>query len=358
MSCLSKRRSSSPLRSFLTWTVGAAASLLVALPAAVPAFAGGSAVVFIYHRFGESAYPSTNTTIAQLQAHIQVLTSGRFNVMPLPEIVAAIRRGRDLPDRTIGISIDDAFKSLYNEAWPRLRAAKLPFTVFIATDLTEGKHGAYMNWDQVREIAASPLVTIGGHTASHPHMPMLDAPKNAAEIEKSNDRFQAELGMRPDLFAYPYGEYSLDIRRTVTDAGFVAAFGQHSGVLHNGADPYFLPRFAMNETYGNKNRFILAANALPLETSDITPLDPLLRKADNPPIFAFTVRGAARKSVASIACYASGQGRTDLQRLGPDRVQVRVADAFPAGRARINCTMPAREGRWRWFGMQFYVPKP
>ena len=108
--------------------------------------------------------------------------------------------------------------------------------------------------------------------------------------------------------------------------------------------------------YGNKNRFNMAANALPLETNEITPQDPLLTKTNNPPTFSFTVRGDARKSLRSIACYASGQGRTELHRIGQSRIEVRVADAFPAGRARINCTMPTREGRWRWFGMQFFVP--
>lgn len=357
MSCPSILSGLSPRRCRAAKGVLAVATMLVVLPAAAPALAGSSAVVFMYHRFGESAYPSTNTRIDQLETHIKDLTSGKYNVMPLSEIVAAIREGRDLPDRTVGLSVDDAFKSLYEVAWSRLRAAKLPFTLFIATDPIDRKYGAYMNWDQVRELANDPLVTIGSQTASHPHMPMLTAEQNAGELKKSNERFQAELGKRPDLIAYPYGEFSLDVRRETENAGFVAAFGQHSGVLHHGADYYFLPRFAMNEAYGNKNRFNLAANALPLEANEITPLDPLLTRANNPPTFGFTVRGDARKALRSIACYASGQGRADLQRVGEDRIQVRVADAFPVGRARINCTMPTREGRWRWFGMQFYVPR-
>ncbi len=351
------RRFARPSRLCAVGLAAVAAGLLAALPAALPARAGGSAVVFTYHRFGESAYPSTNTTIAQLEAHIAVLTGGGFNVLPLPEIVAAINGERTLPDRTIGISIDDALRSFSTEAWPRLRAAKLPFTLFMATDPTEGRRPAYMSWDQVREVADDPLVSIGGHTASHPHMPDLDAATNAAEIARSNDRFQAELGMRPALFAYPYGEYGLEVRRVVVRAGYLAAFGQHSGVIHGDADRYFLPRFAMNETYGSKNRFMLAANALPLETSDVAPPDRLLVKGANPPAFAFTVRGAARRSVRAIACYASGQGRLGLRRIGRDRIRVQIPEAFPAGRTRINCTMPAGGGRWRWFGTQFYVPK-
>ena len=332
-----------------------AAALILLLSAS--AFAASSAVVFMYHRFGETTHPSTNTTIAQLDAHIEVLTSGRFTVLPLPEIVAAILEGRDLPDRTVGLSVDDAFLSLYTAGWPRFRESRLPFTLFVATGAIDRGYRNYMSWDRIRELAAAG-VTIGSQTETHPHMPVLTPEANAAELARSNKRFEQELGMRPTLFAYPFGENSRAVRNVVEQAGFVAAFGQHSGVLYPGADRYFLPRFAMNETYGSASRFRLAANALPIEAKDIVPVDPLLTSQTNPPAFAFTVTGAAIQGLAAIACYASGQGRAGLERRGESGVFVKVEKAFPPGRARINCTMPAGEGRWRWFGMQFYVPKP
>ena len=332
-----------------------AAALILAF--AGPAYAGSSAVVFMYHRFGETTLPSTNTTIAQLDAHIAELTSGRYAVLPLPEIVAAIREGRDLPDRTVGLSVDDAFLSLYTEGWPRFRKAGLPLTLFVATGAIDRGYRNYMSWDRIRELAAAG-VTIGSQTDTHPHMPLLSPEANAAELARSNERFERELGNRPSLFAYPFGENSRAVRGVVERAGFAAAFGQHSGVLFPGADRFFLPRFAMNEAYGGASRFRLAANALPIEARDIAPADPLLTADANPPAFAFTVSGAALRSLASIACYASGQGRAAVNRLTKDRIAVKVEKAFPPGRARINCTMPAGDGRWRWFGMQFYVPRP
>ena len=333
--------------------VAAAAALLVT----APAFAGSSAVVFMYHRFGEDTLPSTNTTLAQLDAHIETLKNGQFTVLPLPQIVAAIREKRTLPDRTVGLSVDDAFLSLYDEGWPRLRKAGLPFTLFVATDAIDRGYRNYMGWDQIRELAAAG-VTIGSQTASHPHMPLLPPGKNAAELARSNKRLKQELGKRPSLFAYPFGEISSAARSEVGKAGFVAAFGQHSGVLYHGADHLYLPRFALNETYGGLDRFLLAANALPIEAKDIAPADPLLTRRNNPPAFAFTVAGAALRELRSMACYASGQGRAALERRERGRVVVKLAEAFPPGRARINCTLPAGEGRWRWFGMQFFVPGP
>ena len=79
------------------------------------------AAVIMYHRFGEALYPSTNIRLEQFEAHIAELTSGPYTVLPLPEIVAALAEGRALPERSVGISIDDAFLSIYREAWWRGR---------------------------------------------------------------------------------------------------------------------------------------------------------------------------------------------------------------------------------------------
>ena len=106
--------------------------------------AADSAVILMYHRFGETSFPSTNIRLEQFETHIQELTSGPYTVLPVPEIVAAIREGRPLPDRTIGITIDDGYLSVYAEAFPRLREAGLPFTVFVSTDPVDRKFSGFM----------------------------------------------------------------------------------------------------------------------------------------------------------------------------------------------------------------------
>jgi len=335
------------------------ALLLGALAAgavAPPAWSADAAVVFMYHRFGESAYPSTNIRLEQFEEHIKELTSGGYAVRPLPDILAALRKGEPLPENTVGISIDDAFASVYTEAWPRLRAANIPFTLFLATDHVDKGEPDYMSWEKVRELVRAG-VTIGGHSASHLHMARASRERNAAELAKANERFVKELGAAPKIFAYPYGEYGLAVGEIVRKAGFEVAFGQHSGVLHSGADFFYLPRFALNEAYGALDRFRLAGRALPLPVKDVTPRDTTLGAETNPPPFGFTVTGEAVKGLSRLACYYSGEGRLRIERLGEARIEVRTDAAFPPGRSRINCTMPDRSGRWRWYGLQFYVPQ-
>ena len=321
----------------------------------VPVMAADSAVVVMYHRFGESAHPSTNIRIEQFEAHLEELAKPKYTVLPLPEIVAKLRERQPLPDRTVGITIDDAFLSVYREAFPRLKSAGIPFTLFVATDPVDRNIGGYMNWDQIRELQKAG-VTIGSQTHTHPHMARSSDERNRGELEKSNARFRSELGEAPTIIAYPYGEYSLDVGKTSKEAGLTVGFGQHSGVLHPDADIMYLPRFAMNENFGGISRFKLAVNALPLTVTEVLPADPLLSADNNPPILGFTVKGAAAERLSALACYASGQGKARMERLGA-RVEVRLQQAFSPGRARINCTMPTRSGRWRWYGLQFYVPR-
>lgn len=317
--------------------------------------AADSSVIFMYHRFGEREHPTTNISIEQFESHIKELQSGAYAVLPVTEIIETLRQGKSLPERTIGITVDDAYLSVYTEAWPRLKKAGLPFTLFINTDDIDRATPGSMTWDKLREMADAGVV-IGHQSASHPHMPRLSIEENRLEIKKGFDRFEQMLGIRPTLFAYPYGEAGMEIERLVSESGFSAAFGQHSGAISGSGDFYYLPRFSLNETYGDLPRFRTAANALALPVSDITPADHLLSAAgDNPPAFGFTVT-ADIGDLNRLTCFTSHEGRADVSRLGESRIEVRMKKPMPKGRNRINCTMPASQSRWRWLGRQFFVP--
>ena len=129
------------------------AFLAVALCLPAAGMAADSAVILQYPRFGESDIPATNVTLEQFEAHLEYLQTGGYTVLPVPDIIAALLAVEPLPDKTVGITIDDAVNSVIGEAWPRLSAAGFPFTLFVATDavaqLTSTNH--------VRLVAAQPI---------------------------------------------------------------------------------------------------------------------------------------------------------------------------------------------------------
>ncbi len=316
--------------------------------------ADNGAVILLYHRFGEDSLPSTNVRLDQFEAQLAVLASGPYRVRSLPEIVAALAADAPLPEHTVAISIDDAYLSVYEEAWPRLRAAGFPFTLFVATEPLDQGSPNYMSWDQLREMLAGGLVTPGGHSVSHAHMVEQSPIQNIQEIEAANARFQDELGAQPTLFAYPYGEYDLVLRDHVAASGFAAAFGQQSGAAGRSSDRFALPRFPLNEAYGGLERFRLIANALPLPVEEVAPPDPVLGPEHNPPAYGFTVLPEVG-ALDGLACFHLGETLA-WARQDERRIEVEVPQAFPLGRSRINCTLPGPNGRWRWLGQQFYVP--
>lgn len=315
-----------------------------------------SAVVLMYHRFGDDAFPSTSVDMDQFMAHIAELKSGKYNVIPLPDLVAALQSGTPLPDRTVAISVDDAFRTLYDNAWPIFQREGLPFTLFVATEALDRGLPDYMTWDQIRELHDHG-VTIGSQAVTHPHMPTHNTARNRLELTDSADRLAKEVGTRPTLFAYPYGEASSEIMSLARETGYIAAFGQHSGVANATSPMFYLPRFPINVNYGGVDRFKRLINTLPLTVEALSPSNPTLggEGTSNPPNFGFTVSGDLT-DLSELACYHSDASQiSQFDRLG-NRIEVRFDGPFASGRTRINCTLPTSDGRWRWFGMQYYVP--
>lgn len=322
----------------------------------LPAIAEDGASLVMYHRFGENDYPSTNIKLDQLDAHIAELTSGEYTVLAVPEIVRRLQAGESFPEKTVGITIDDAYLSVFSEAWPRFKKAGIPFTLFIATDPIERKYSRYMSWAQLKEMAQDPLVTLGSQTHSHMHMIDADTKALDADLKISNDLFKKELGRSLQLIAYPYGEFDDHVVKAVKKAGFIAAFGQQSGAFGATDDIFRLPRFAMNENYGDVARLKTAASSLPILVDDFDPSDTVVSPDQNPPLIGFTVSGDVPR-LNDIACFSNHEGKLKVEQLGP-RIEIRMTKPLPQGRTRLNCTLPtgpAGDGRFRWLGKLFYV---
>lgn len=314
-----------------------------------------SASVLIYHRFGEDTLPTTNIRLEQFDAHIQQLVSGGYHFMSLREAARRQKAKEGFPEQTVLITVDDAYKSVILEGWPRLKAAGIPMALFVSTDPVDQGHSNYLTWDDIRALRDDG-VEIGHHTASHLHMPHAGLEAAMADVRRASERFRAELGSVPPLFAYPYGEYTEEIRQAIEAEGFEAAFAQFSGPIGPADHSYALPRFPVNERFGGVPRFRLISRARALPVTDIIPSHPLVAEDRNPPVFGFTVDRSVR-GLSAMACYPSHLGApAELVQPISHRIEVRFDRPFPKGRNRINCTLPGPGGRWYWLGRFFYVP--
>jgi peptidoglycan/xylan/chitin deacetylase (PgdA/CDA1 family) len=227
-----------------------------------------------------------------------------------------------------------------------------PVTLFVNTSTIHKNNKNYLNWDQIRELV-NEGVSIGAHSHSHYHMADLSIEEVINEIEISNNIFLKELGSIPPLFAFPYGEANEEIINLLKEYKFKVAFGQHSGVINETSNLYYLPRFSLNERYAEIDRVKFAANAKGLGIYDFIPTDPTI--SENPPYICFSLLD--EKLVPSIDCFvfdSKGQVEKELFKFN-ERIEIRLKRKLTEGRSRVNCTAKGSDNKWRWFGHQFYL---
>ena len=325
--------------------------------------AAGQANVFVYHRFGDRRYPSTNISLATFAAQLQLLKEEHYTVLPLGEIVRRLRRGEALPQRCAALTVDDAFKTFWTGAMPLLRKYGFPITLFVSTDAVDGD--SYMSWRELRHLVAEG-VEIGNHTAAHPYL--LDRKKGESpaawqlrvrrQIITAQRRIEKELGVTPKLFAYPYGEFDPAVEKIVAGLGFAGAVGQQSGVIAPGEDLYALPRFPMGGPYATSQGFRAKLHMKHLPVQVISPTSPVVR-GTKPPELVVEIHATDNIDLHQLRCYVQGQGNALLQAdpQFPGRYTIRALAPLQGRRNKYTLTAPGRQGHpWYWFSQPWFYP--
>jgi len=307
----------------------------------------------MYHRFEENKYPSTNIKILDFKNHIELIKKEQIDFIDPNKFEEKLIKNQK--KRKILITIDDAFTSFYENAWPVMKKSKIPFILFVSTREV-GKKG-YMSWDQIREIAKEDYVHIGNHSHSHDYLIDFSYDEIKNDLAKSISIFKKEIGYNSRFFSYPFGEYSQEFEDLVKELGFIYAFGQHSGVVDLTKDMYELPRFPINEKYGEIKRFKTLLKTVPFKFKKITPEEKYINDNTNPPnvIVEFKEKN---KNLDNINCFSNEENKwrnSELVFLSDTEIKIKLKGKFTTERGRINCSLNVGNGFFRWFGVQFVV---
>lgn len=107
-----------------------------------------------------------------------------------------------------------------------------------------------LSHEQLRALAASPLIEIGAHSVTHAALPALAPAEQRREIGRSKAQLEAMIG-RPVLnFAYPFGDQSPETAALVRDAGFHSSCTTATGAVRAGVDLFALPRIGVGDWDG------------------------------------------------------------------------------------------------------------
>lgn len=313
-------------------------------------------MILLYHHVDGSTPPITSIQPAQFERHLQILEEEGFEVHPLDELVRSAMSGEDPASKRVAITFDDAYISIYETAFPMLKARGWPFTIFVATDYVSDTNPHYLSWVQLQEMHDNGA-SIQNHTLSHAHLLRLDAGETQeawrSRVRQEITGAQAALkarGYESTQFAYTYGEYNLEILAMLADTG-LQGFGQQSGAVGPYSNPLLLPRFPMAGIYVGENAFRDKIRSLALPVSQPEP-EPLITDTLRP-VLELSFQESV--NINRMTCYGPG-GLANIALTGNQTARVVPAADLPVGRSRYNCTLPAGDGRFYWFS-QLYIRK-
>jgi hypothetical protein len=205
--------------------------------------------LLIYHRIGGGTPDERDLPTASFEAQVEELA--RHRVVPLDTAIDELEAGDDTPK--IVLSFDDGFADVHSVAWPVLRNAGLPFTLYVTTAYLGGtmhwpgstsQHpGPALTWAQLEELAASELVTIGNHTHTHPRPQHLTAEK----LDACSELLVERLGATPQHYCYTWG-VPVPPARQLLEVRFRSAATGVVGRNHPGQDLLDLMRIPVRGT--------------------------------------------------------------------------------------------------------------
>ena len=303
----------------------------------------------MYHRFDENKYPSTNIQMDIFTKQIEIIKNLKYKFYDPKDLTKNFHTIK--LEKKILITIDDAFSSFYEIAWPYLKEKKIPFILFVSTK-TIGGNG-YMTWNQIIELEKENTVYIGNHSHAHNYLVDMKNEDFITDIVTSSKVFNKNLGYNPIFFSYPFGEYSSLIKEYISK-NFKFSFGQHSGVIDVNKDRSELPRFPINEKYGDLKRFEFLINLHPLQYKVIYPVDKYLIN-NNPPKFKVEFFDDQR-NIDKINCFSDEGDNWKKSNIifTQNNLKLNFREKFNFRRGRVNCSLNDG-GIWRWLGVQFSI---
>jgi len=260
-----------------------------------------NAHIFVYHRFGDDRYPSTNTTLIELEKQFLYFQRNGYKVVPIENIVQKIKNKKDVPDNWVGLAIDDAYKSFYNNGLELFKKYNYPFSLYVYVEASEKKYNDFMTWEQIKD--ASKYGSIGLHSFGHKRMTQISPAQVYSDTKKAYELFTKKLGFEPKTYVHPYGEYNEAVLNELEKFNFDAIFNQSSGSVSKDSKLNDINRIALVGKVNLKNKLrYKTMNAIWEEPKEF-PNDGILKN----------VKASVSPKYKTIKLYITGYGWRDIK---------------------------------------------
>ncbi len=216
---------------------------------------------------------------SKFRSQMQAIKDLKLNVITLEDFTLWKQGKKSIPDKSVLITIDDGWKSVYTDAYPILKEFGYPFTVYLYTNYID-RGGSSMTSEMIKEMMQNGC-TIGSHSVSHPmpskirqHQRLGDeAYKQFIDIEfgESKKILESTFGQAIDTYVYPGGLHTPEMYETAAILGYKHLFTVKPGKVTRKNDDNIIPRYVIlgedKHDYIFKHATTFPANAISRSTS-------------------------------------------------------------------------------------------
>lgn len=260
-----------------------------------------NAHIFLYHRFDDNRYPSTNTSVEELRKHFEYFKNNNYQVVPIEFIIKKLQNKEYIPDNWVALTIDDAYKSFYENGLPLFKEYNYPFSLYTQVAGRSNKNSSVLHWEQLQEIQKYGSVEL--HSYSHKHLTHLSEDEIYHDTKKAFEIFTKEMGYKPTVFAYPFGEYNKKVKKIIAQFNFNAILNQNNGSVNKNSDILDINRIAL---VGNVD----IQEKLKYTTMEVEWIEPLSFPKDS---ILKKVKAKVNKDIKTVKLYVTHHGWRDIK---------------------------------------------
>ena len=207
--------------------------------------------ILMYHRIDTLSSPDQLTVAPALfDQQIAWLVEHR-KIVALSDLIQSLQQDNSHP-LAVALTFDDGYLDNLVNALPVLEKYNAPATLYVTTEFAaqaqqhprypNQKKRLHLNWRELRELHAHPLIEIGSHTLTHPLLSNLNHAQSKSEISLSKNVIEDQLGSHINSFCYPSGNFTQREVNAARDAGYSNAVSVKPGVNRLNTDPLALKR--------------------------------------------------------------------------------------------------------------------
>lgn len=195
--------------------------------------------ILIYHYIANNPNPKDRQRDAlsvspdKFEAQMDYLSKNGYTPITLDNLYGIFNNLSSVPARPVVLTFDDGYQDFYTVAFPILRRFNFHAVSFIPTGLIGA--GYYMNWNQIKEIQSSGLVTFEGHSVTHANLVSLSYATALKQLIDSKNVLQSQTGYPVNFVAYPYGASNGSVQAAARQAGYVGGLGTWYGKAGGGS---------------------------------------------------------------------------------------------------------------------------